>query len=115
MLFIDKNDLKPTNRKNGFINRKVICEICSTVQDDSYVRKVTMNFNFNTNVYQCPECKQKVSGLEVEKNIYFNNKAIMVDPKEQAKNEETLKIKMAGFSDETEYKEPEIVDLTSDD
>ena len=113
MLFIDKNDLRPKpNDDNPRKDRKVICELCSVMQDKLYIHTVTMNFNPKANVYICPNyerCKNKVSGKVIENIIYFNNKDFIYEPKK----EEGKVVRMAGLGDDDKIPPVEIVNLES--
>lgn len=108
MLFIDKNDLRPKhNESNPRKDRKVICDICSVMEDKYYIHTVVMNFNPKTNVYSCPTCKNKVSGQVIENVIYFNNKDFIYEPRK----EEGKIIRMAGLGDDDKIPEIELISL----
>lgn len=110
MEFIDKNDIIKDIKEGQFIDRKVICELCSTVQEGFYVDKVTMNFNHHNNLYTCPKCGYKVSGAYIEKIIYFQNKEFIYESNDDNKNQLKKRMKFAGY---VEGEEPPEVEVTT--
>lgn len=112
MDFIDLQTVtKNKNENNRYIDRKVICQICSVLKENFYLEKITMKFDHETNVYSCPQCKQKISGLTIEKLIFFNNRDFIYEP-DSEKNEATLQVKFGGLGEDDEIPEKEFVSLT---
>ncbi len=116
MDFINIRECVSGYNDNGeYIDRKVICEICSTISGDDnlYMHKVTMNFNPKTNVYECPNyeiCKQRISGKVIETLIYFNNRDFIYDPEIEQK-QATKKVKFAGLNEDGEIPQQDFVSL----
>lgn len=115
MDFIDLGSIQKEHTNQGrYINRRVICEICSVVKDNYYMEKVIMNFDYDQNVYTCPNykiCHQKVSGVDVEKIIYFNNRDFIYEPTEDEKAQVALKIKLGGVDEDGNVPESDFVNL----
>ncbi len=109
MLFIDANDLKSENEDGERKDRKVICNICSTMGEKFYIHKVNMKFNPQANVYNCPQCNTKVSGKVIENIIYFQNRDFIYEP-EKIKKEQGV---IVGFGGLNEYGEKPEVDIIS--
>lgn len=112
MDFIDIGTvIKNRASDNTFIDRKVICQICSVLKDDFYLEKVTMNFDHKENIYSCPQCPQKISGETIEKLIFFNNRDFIYEP-DSEKNEATLQVKFGGLGEDDDIPEKEFVSLS---
>ena len=112
MDFVDIKDVGTYSGTEGRrLDRKVICDICSTMSDNLYVNKLTFTFDREKNIYYCTHgCKQVISGLVVERMLYFNKKDFIYEP-EIEKKEATLKIKFAGLDENDEVPEHEFVSL----
>lgn len=113
MLFIDNNDIHPENTSGIRKDRKVICEICSTMGEKYHIEKVTMKFDAQANVYSCPRCLQKVSGKVIENDIYFNNKDFIHEPAKLEKEQGNI-IEFGGLNENDEMPEFEFANLDSE-
>ncbi|MDR4491368.1 MAG: hypothetical protein R2685_10785 [Candidatus Nitrosocosmicus sp.] len=110
MDFIDINDIKTEDHKR--LDRKVICNVCSTMGEKYYIEKVMMKYNPETNIYRCTKCPNTISGKKIESILYFNNKEFMYEPEPERK-EQKLIVRFAGLDENDEAPEVDLVDFST--